>query len=271
MRHQDEHLSDEVLVMAADGELDSPRLAKVRDHLAVCSECRGQMQAIERASLALVRAREMELQPSGEPRALLRSRLEAGDSMTFDWRPRAVLAAAGLLVAIGIYQWTTPGRSIAEVEAGVAPKTSLTPGATLPLTATEVCAAGFAQGPPAIPAAIQRQVFEAYGIANPKLDAYEVDYLITPELGGATSIRNLWPEPYHAPVWNAHVKDALEDRLHDMVCRGDLDLAIAQQDIAADWIAAYKKYFRTDRPLVGHLREAPELLAAVFRGPVGAP
>jgi len=45
---------------------------------------------------------------------------------------------------------------------------------------------------------------------RPRPDAYEVDYLITPELGGATDIRNLWP--YGDTVWNAHVKDQLEDR-----------------------------------------------------------
>jgi hypothetical protein len=34
-----------------------------------------------------------------------------------------------------------------------------------------------------------------------------------------------------------------------MVCAGEVDLATAQRDIATDWIAAYKKYFHTDRPL----------------------
>jgi hypothetical protein len=38
--------------------------------------------------------------------------------------------------------------------------------------------------------------------------------------------------------------------LRDMVCEGSLDLTEAQQAIAANWIAAYKKYFHTDRPLV---------------------
>ncbi len=75
-----------------------------------------------------------------------------------------------------------------------------------------------------------------------------MDYLITPELGGANSIRNLWPEPYSI-VWNARVKDELEDRLHDLVCEGKLDLTTAQREISTDWIAAYKKYFHTDRPL----------------------
>jgi hypothetical protein len=80
--------------------------------------------------------------------------------------------------------------------------------------------------------------------------AYEVYYLITPELGGANDIRNLRPEPYFTTVWNARVKDALEDHLRDMVCQGDLDLVTAQHDLSTDWIAAYKKYFNTDRPLL---------------------
>jgi hypothetical protein len=37
--------------------------------------------------------------------------------------------------------------------------------------------------------------------------------------------------------------------LPQLVCDGQLDLATAQADIAADWIAAYKKYFKTDIPL----------------------
>jgi len=40
------------------------------------------------------------------------------------------------------------------------------------------------------------------------------------------------------------VKDALEDRLHTMVCSGQLDLATAQRELSRDWVAAYKKYFK---------------------------
>ena len=80
-----------------------------------------------------------------------------------------------------------------------------------------------------------------------------MDYLITPALGGSDDIRNLWPQPYSAGVWNARVKDALEDRLRQLVCEGKLDLESAQREIARDWIGAYKKYFHTDHPLVHHL------------------
>jgi hypothetical protein len=104
----------------------------------------------------------------------------------------------------------------------------------------------------AVPVALQRKVFEEYGIAGVNPRAYEVDYLVTPALGGADDIHNLWPHSYAATVWNAQVKDELEDRLRDMVCDGSLDLGEAQREIATDWIAAYKKYFHTDRPLGAH-------------------
>ena len=42
-----------------------------------------------------------------------------------------------------------------------------------------------------------------------------------------------------------------------LVCAGTLPLATAQRDMAADWIAAYKKYFRTDRPLDPGSRVSP--------------
>lgn len=95
---------------------------------------------------------------------------------------------------------------------------------------------------------VRSAVFREYGLADARPEDYEVDYLISPALGGTASIGNLWPEPY-STVWNAHVKDALEKRLHQMVCNGQIPLATAQHDISTDWIAAYKKYFGTDRPL----------------------
>ena len=117
------------------------------------------------------------------------------------------------------------------------------------VTTSEVCGEAAEKTAPVLPVSLKRKVFELYGVTPGRPDAYEVDYLITPELGGATDIRNLWPEPYEDAVWNAHVKDQLEDRLHRMVCHGEVDLATAQRDISTDWIAAYRKYFHADRPI----------------------
>ena len=96
---------------------------------------------------------------------------------------------------------------------------------------------------------IRRSVFREYGMQNAPEKDYQVDYLIAPELGGTSDLRNLWPESYSSTVWNANVKDALEDRLHELVCERKIDLATAQHDLATDWISAYKKYFHTQKPI----------------------
>ena len=41
------------------------------------------------------------------------------------------------------------------------------------------------------------------------------------------------------------MKDRLENRLHRLVCAGALDLEEAQDEIAADWIASYRRQFGT--------------------------
>jgi hypothetical protein len=128
------------------------------------------------------------------------------------------------------------------------PEPSLTPGAVTTTDRDQVCVARRPKNG-SVPASLQKKVLEEYGIPVATAQAYEVDYLITPALGGADDIRNLWPQSYSRAVWNARVKDALEDKLHDLVCEGNLDLIAAQHDLSSDWIAAYKKYFHTDEPL----------------------
>ncbi len=127
------------------------------------------------------------------------------------------------------------------------PDRRLTPGAVRPVTAAEACRDDLQSVPPA-GAGVPRQVFARYGIDYRRAAEYELDFLITPELGGAAEPGNLWPQPYGATVWNAYVKDELERYLRRMVCAGALDLATAQRDIATDWIGAYRRYFDTSRP-----------------------
>ena len=93
---------------------------------------------------------------------------------------------------------------------------------------------------------------------------YEIDHLIPLELGGSNSVKNLWPESYRTSRWNARVKDRLEDKLHELVCNGQLDLKTAQQVIAANWIEAYKKSAIRSisdpaAPVQRHLRQARQL------------
>lgn len=72
---------------------------------------------------------------------------------------------------------------------------------------------------------------------------YEEDHLIPLELGGSPgSELNLWPEPQHTTD-NAATKDKIENKLHTLVCDGQLALATAQHAIAANWYTAYLTYY----------------------------
>ena len=129
------------------------------------------------------------------------------------------------------------------------PDAKMTPGATLPVTKDDICVPGYTKKVRNVPASVKKQVYAEYGIASHRPGDYEVDHLISLELGGSNSVKNLWPQSYKTQPWNARVKDALENEMHSEVCDGRLDLAKAQHDIATDWITAYKKYFHTDTPL----------------------
>ncbi len=245
MPHDNGHLSDQDLVLAADGELNPRQDARARAHLSACWQCRTRQRAMDGAIADFVQLRSQtldpQLPPAAGPRALLKARLAAMASHPSARRiwPLPVVAAFAALLVVYV---AIPRRGVSPV-----PLQKLTPGAVRSVAKSDVCAGPGSQAF-VVPVALQRLVFEEYGIRNAPADAYEVDYLITPELGGASDIRNLWPEPYSSTVWNARVKDALEQRLHQMVCDGNLDLATAQHDIATDWIAAYKKYFNSNRP-----------------------
>lgn len=120
------------------------------------------------------------------------------------------------------------------------PDRHLTPGATRPVTLHAICTPGSAGAARAVSSATKRAVFARYHV-TPRPGAYEVDHLISLELGGSNAVENLWPQPYHGAL-NAHDKDRLENQLHALVCKGTVPLAEAQHAIATDWVAALKTY-----------------------------
>jgi hypothetical protein len=126
--------------------------------------------------------------------------------------------------------------------APIEPDPLLTPGATLPVTVEDICASGYTRKVRNVPAEVKRDVYRRYGIRHHQKGEFEMDHLISLELGGSNSERNLWPESNWTTPWNARAKDALENALHREVCAGRVPLATAQHEIASDWIAAYKKY-----------------------------
>ncbi len=202
---------------------------------------------------------EAELTPIAGPRATLQIRLaelSRGESCGV---PRhrvsgvfivrgfgvAALAAAMVFACVVAFQHFTATGAIfpqAASDRGVLPNPALTPGVARHASLEQVCSLSHEEVVMPVSRTERERVFAEYGISSAHSDQYEVDYLITPGLGGDDDIRNLWPEPYQPAKWNAHMKDALEERLHEMVCSHQLDLSAAQEAIATNWITAYEKY-----------------------------
>lgn len=248
--------------MAVDGELSRRRNSAVRRHLAHCWTCRSRMQELEETITDFVRVYRESCDPklpsSLPSRALLSARLSElainGPQSPWQriagaWRVRRfAYVLCTFVLAVGtLLLWQSSRTTLAS-----SPNPRWTPGAALPLTEAAVCSTVPAKRSHAQLAIIGKEIFEEYGIRDAEDGHYELDYLIDPDLGGSDDARNLWPQPYSVS-WNAHVKDALEAHLRELVCAGKLTLAEAQHDISVDWIAAYKKYFHTDHPLPDHL------------------
>ena len=262
------HLSDQDILLVVDGEVSGRRARQARAHLAACELCRSRVGELEGTIADFVslhrRTLDATLPPSTGSRALLKARLaEAALPPANAW-PRLLQllspsrAAAYVCVAIFITvlggafllrhsQRQGSMSSDLSLASLTIPNRHLTPGATRPVTVGDVCSMAHEEVVRDVPSSLRQEVFREYGIVNPRPEDYEIDYLIAPGLGGADDIHNLWPEPTSSSGWNAHVKDALEERLHQLVCRGELDLPTAQQAIASDWITAYKKYLGSDR------------------------
>ena len=122
------------------------------------------------------------------------------------------------------------------------PDHAITPGDVLTSSPEIICVHGYSKSVRNVPKRVKEQVYRSYGILTYDPGDFEVDHLVSLELGGSNSVKNLWPESYLTEPYNAHKKDVLENKLHSLVCSGDLPLTEAQAAISQNWITAYEKY-----------------------------
>jgi hypothetical protein len=151
---------------------------------------------------------------------------------------RAIVRAACALVLLA-------GLPVLAGEVPVIPDPTLTPGAVLTTDAATVCQPGYSKTVRHTSGKLKAFIYREYGITQEQRAGgshFEVDHLISLELGGADVAENLWPQSFDTQPWNARTKDALENRLHALVCAGRLPLEQAQREIATDWIGAYERY-----------------------------
>ena len=104
---------------------------------------------------------------------------------------------------------------------------------------SEICSREFRKKIPEVTQDLKQKVFDTYGIDISKSSLYQIDHLITPEVGGGNDIKNLWPQSLASKPWNAHMKDRLENHLHREICQGRMSPNHAQTLLTLDWIDSY--------------------------------
>jgi len=71
---------------------------------------------------------------------------------------------------------------------------------------------------------------------------YEEDHIVPLEVGGhPSSPLNLFPEPRNIK-FSAYLKDQLENRMHQLVCAGQITLKVGQAVFLTNWEKGYAKY-----------------------------
>lgn len=117
----------------------------------------------------------------------------------------------------------------------VLPDSDCTSGAILTTDISVICKSGYTKTVRNVTTAEKKKVFAEYGIPYSQHSGYEVDHLISLELGGSNDISNLWPESYSIKN-GSRTKDTFENYLHKQVCTGKMAIEEAQQEIATNWL-----------------------------------
>jgi hypothetical protein len=83
----------------------------------------------------------------------------------------------------------------------------------------------------------KKKIMVSYHETGP-LGDYELDHLVSLELGGSNDAGNLWPERNDHPAGAINSKDLVENALNKAVCTHRVTLVAAQTAIASDWTTA---------------------------------
>ena len=130
--------------------------------------------------------------------------------------------------------------------ADVLPNRALTPGVARAVDVNTLCTTSTSLVRN-VPQNVKDTAYTSYGLKGNDRTAcpqgYEIDHLISLELGGSNDIKNLWPQSF-CGVNNAHIKDALENKLHAMICSKQITIQDAQTCISSNWITCYSKVIK---------------------------
>jgi hypothetical protein len=130
-----------------------------------------------------------------------------------------------------------------EIPISSLPDPIFNPGETRDWHSVMICETTWSKIPRRIYDSHKRVVSNHYGIDfDTEKSLYEYDHLIPRCLGGADTVKNLFPLP-RTGAWNAYDKNRLERQACIMVCKGKLELERTQNLFAKNWIRLYREIF----------------------------
>ena len=117
---------------------------------------------------------------------------------------------------------------------------ALNPGVTPETIGRTICLPGYTRTvrpPTSYTNGVKAYLLRQAGINVSHMSEYELDHVVPLALGGhPRDPSNLALQPWEGEH-GAKPKDALEARLHERVCRGEMSLADAQRCVAENWEA----------------------------------
>lgn len=139
---------------------------------------------------------------------------------------RSIIAAACILT-VPVFAWAQ------------LPIKLNTPGKASKVSKEEICAPDYTSKVKPIKKWQMDQALRSYGLREDS--NREVVRLIPGALGGTNDPENLWPIGDSKDL-GASQKKALDEKLHQMVCSGSIELKAAQEEVRKNWVDAYKKH-----------------------------
>lgn len=86
---------------------------------------------------------------------------------------------------------------------------------------------------------MEQKVFARYRLPWERRAQFKIDHLIPPELGGADTVDNLWPQSLRTRPYGSDRKELLVEVLLGKIRNGKMSVAQAQDEISRDWIDAF--------------------------------
>jgi hypothetical protein len=112
------------------------------------------------------------------------------------------------------------------------PDSACTPGDILSTSTAVICKFKYATSVRNVSSELKREVLAEYGIPSNKRYLYQIDHLISLNLGGSNNISNLFPET----LAMEKIKSEFEESLYIEVCSGKMNVEVAQKQISTNWV-----------------------------------